>query len=137
MQSSEIEARPGWPVTPLENAILDLDSELRGAAEWRRFLLLPMTNPRPKPQPVTVAPQDPSQVAAACRRQIVDNAAAITQGLIDAANAGSYQAAKFLFEFAGLTQTPPPVSSGPRPSELVLAELKRILAEESASPQVE
>ena len=82
-------------------------------------------------------PQTPTDAAAACRQRITEEAVAITDALINEARGGSYQAAKFLFEFAGLMQAPAPEPSGPQPNELVLAELKRILAEERASPQVE
>ena len=118
----------------MKNAILDLDSENRRRCRVQRLFLFPMSKPSKKTEPVTHAPAD---VAAACRQKILDAAAAITASLITEAREGSYQAAKFLFEFAGLMQTPVPEPSGPQPTELVLAELKRILAEEPASPQVE
>ena len=95
-----------------------------------------MSKPSKKTEPAT-RPESPGEVAAACRQQILAAAPAITDALITEAREGSYQAAKFLFEFAGLMQAPVPAASGPQPTELVLAELKRILAEEPASPQVE
>ena len=96
-----------------------------------------MSKPSKKTEPITRAPEGPGDVAAACRQKILDAATAITASLISEAREGSYQAAKFLFEFAGLMQAPMPAESGPQPTELVLAELKRILAEEPASPPVE
>jgi hypothetical protein len=89
-----------------------------------------LTKPRKKADAAT--PQDASQVAAECRQQIVDNAAEITEALIKSAGRGSYQAAKFLFEFAGLMQPPVASSTEPHPGEIVLAELKRLLAEAPA-----
>ncbi len=81
-------------------------------------------------------PLDPSQVAAACRQQVLDRAAEITEKLLDHAET-STQAAKFLFEFAGLMQPPAPDNNAPHPGEQILAELKRVLEEERAAPPVE
>ena len=86
---------------------------------------------------VNETPADPAAIAAACRQTIVDHAPAITQALIDEACGGSTQAAKFLFEFAGLMQPPAPPSDAPHPGEQLLAELKRVLEEERAAPPVE
>jgi hypothetical protein len=80
--------------------------------------------------------KDFAEVAAVCRQLVLNDAAAITGELIEHAMTNA-QAAKFLFEFAGLMQPPAPAADAPHPGEQLIAELKRVLEEERGGPPVE